>query len=305
MQRRGTRLADVIARDVDRVVALHVRCAVRDAVAHDAHRRRDRIDVLLLRHVLFEDVGLNGARQLVQIVAALLREHDVHRQQNPRGRIDRHRHRDVLQIDAVEQRLHVGERIDRHALTAHLAFAHRMVGVVTHQRRHVEVRRQAGLSLRDEILEAPVGVLAGAEAGDLPHGPQTAAIHRRIRPARERILPGQTDVLLRHSHVERRIDALHRNSAQRVELFLTLFLLLEEAGDLVALPQLELLLQRSHRRRFFGSVHDLILKRSRRSTVSRPPRTDRACAWRSAPRCAQAAYCVRRRTGCATNPPQS
>ena len=55
--------------------------------------------------------------------------------------------------------LHVGERVDRDAFAADLALAHRVVAVVAHQRRHVEVGRQAGLPLRDQIFEALVGVL--------------------------------------------------------------------------------------------------------------------------------------------------
>ena len=72
VHRRGAGFADVIAGDVDRVVALQVARAVGDDVAADPHAGRDRVDVLLLRHVLLEDVGLHGARQPVQVVAALL-----------------------------------------------------------------------------------------------------------------------------------------------------------------------------------------------------------------------------------------
>ena len=42
-----------------------------------------------------------------------------------------------------EQRAHVLERVDRDALAADLAEAARVVGVVAHQRGHVERRRQA------------------------------------------------------------------------------------------------------------------------------------------------------------------
>ena len=52
-----------------------------------------------------------------------------------------------VEVDAVEQVLHVGERVDRDALAADLALAHRVVAVVAHQRGHVEVGRQAGLAV--------------------------------------------------------------------------------------------------------------------------------------------------------------
>jgi len=241
VQRRGAGFRDVVARDVDRVVALHVPRAVRDAVADDAHRRRDGVDPLLLRLVLLQDVGLDRAREPVEVAPALTRQSDVHRQQDPRGRIDRHRHRDPLEVDAVEQVPDVGERVDRHTFAAHLAFGERVVAVVAHQRGHVEIGGKAGLPLADQILEAPVRVLGGAEARDLPHRPQAAPVHRRVGPARVRILPGQADVGRRRTRrVELRVDPLERHAAQRAEIGLPLGLPRDESRNLVLLPGFDL-----------------------------------------------------------------
>ena len=102
--------------------------------------------------------------------------------------------RDLAEGDAGEQRLHVVERVDRDALAADLAERARVVGVVAHQRRHVERGRQAGLPVVEQVAEALVGLLGGAEAGELAHRPQPAAVHRRVDAARERILAGQADV---------------------------------------------------------------------------------------------------------------
>ena len=113
----------------------------------------------------------------------------------------------------------------------------RMVGVVAHQRRHVEVDGEPGLPLRDQVLEALVGVLAGAEARDLAHRPEAAAVHRRIRAAREREAAGQADVLGRRvGDVRRRVDALHRHAASRCEVGTRLRLAREELGELLGLP---------------------------------------------------------------------
>ena len=229
--------------DVDRVVAFHVLGAVGDAVAHNANRGRDRVDVLLLRHVFLEYVRLNCAGEFVQVVAAFLRQHDVHGQQDPRGRVDGHRYRNVFEIDAVEQRFHVGERIHRHAFASDFTFAHRVVGVVAHQRRHVEVSRQAGLTLRDEVFEPVVGVLTRAETGDLAHGPEAAAVHGRVRPASERVLSRQADVLQRRvGNIERGVGALDGKAAQGLELLFALGLFLQKRGDFVFLPKLQLFL---------------------------------------------------------------
>src|SRR5262249_11882569 len=60
----------------------------------------------------------------------------------------------------------------------------RVIGVVAHQRGHVEGGAEPGLALGEEILETFVGVLGPAEAREHAHGPELAAVHRRIGPAR-------------------------------------------------------------------------------------------------------------------------
>ena len=95
-----------------------------------------------------------------------------------------------------EQRLHVVERVDRDALAPDLAFRPDAVGVVAHQGRHVECGREAGLAVVEQVAEALVGLLGGAEARELAHRPQAAAVHRRVHAARERILARVADVAL-------------------------------------------------------------------------------------------------------------
>ena len=115
------------------------------------------------------------------------RDADVEREQH-RGRpVDRHRGRDLAERDPGEERLHVGQRVDGHALPADLAERARVVGVVAHQRRHVERRREAGLAVLEQVVEALVRLLCRAEAGELAHRPEAAAVHRRVDAARERI----------------------------------------------------------------------------------------------------------------------
>ena len=62
-----------------------------------------------------------------------------------------------------------------------------VVGVVAHQRGHVEGGRQARLAVLEQVVEALVGLLAGAEAGELAHRPQPPAVHRLVDAARERV----------------------------------------------------------------------------------------------------------------------
>ena len=82
------------------------------------------------------------------------------------------------EVDAVEQLVHVVERIDGDAEPADLAERARIVAVEAHERRQVERGAEAGLALVEQELEALVGLPRRAEAGELPHGPEPAAVHR-------------------------------------------------------------------------------------------------------------------------------
>ena len=126
-------------------------------------------------------------RSLLGRHALLLRGGDVEAPQDDRRPVDRHRRRDLVERDAVEQHLHVGQARDGHAALAHLAQRPRMVGVVAHQRREVERHRQPGLAVLEQELEARVGLLGAAEAGELAHRPQLAAVAGGMDAARERI----------------------------------------------------------------------------------------------------------------------
>ncbi len=71
-----------------------------------------------------------------------------------------------------------------------------MVGVVPHQRRHVERGREAGLAVVEQVPESLVRLLGRAEARELPEGPQPAAVHRRVDAARVRVLARESRVFL-------------------------------------------------------------------------------------------------------------
>jgi hypothetical protein len=62
-----------------------------------------------------------------------------------RRRVDRHRRRHLVERDVAEQPGHVVEGRHAHALAADLAERPRVLGVVAHERRHVEGGRQPGL----------------------------------------------------------------------------------------------------------------------------------------------------------------
>src|SRR5262249_2888775 len=98
------------------------------------------------------------------------------------------------QVDAIEQFVHVVERRDSDAEPADLAEGARVVAVESHQRRQIESGTESGLPFVEQELEAFVGLPRRAEAGELPHGPQPAAIHAGVNAARVRILAGIAEV---------------------------------------------------------------------------------------------------------------
>ena len=97
----------------------------------------------------------------------------------------------VPEVDAREQRLHVGQRVDGDAGPTHLALGQRVVGVAPEQRRHVEGGREPVAAGAQQLLEAPVGVLGRAEAGELAHRPEPGAVHGGVGTPRVGVLAGQ------------------------------------------------------------------------------------------------------------------
>ena len=155
--------------------------AVREEVGGEPHRRTRREDVVAARDVLLEHVVLHGAAQLLAADALLLGDELVEQQEERRGGVDRHRGRDPVERDPVEQRLHVGERVDRDAGAADLALRERVVRVVAELRREVERDREARLPALEQVAEARVRLLGRAVARVLADRPRTAAVHRLVR----------------------------------------------------------------------------------------------------------------------------
>ncbi len=180
-------LADVVAGDRDRVPLRHLLGTPLDHVRHEPHRWLGREDVLLLRDVLLQDVRLDRPAQLGRRHALLLADSDVEREQDRGRRVDGHRRRHLSERNALEEGLHVRERIDRDALATDLAERALVVRVVAHQRRHIERGREPGLAVLEQITEALVRLRRGAEARELAHRPELPAVHRGIDTARERM----------------------------------------------------------------------------------------------------------------------
>ena len=139
LHRRRSGLADVVAGDRDRIPARHLRGAEPEDLGDEREARLRRIDVRAARDVLLEDVVLNRAARAssramprssattmyiassVAAVALIVIDVDT--------RVER---------DAVEQHVHVLDRVDRDADAADFAERARRIGVDAHLRRQVE-----------------------------------------------------------------------------------------------------------------------------------------------------------------------
>ncbi len=128
--------------------------------------------------------------------ALLLADELVEQQQGGGRRVDRHRRGHLVERDAVEHPAHVVDRVDGHAGAAHLAHAERVVRVAAELRGQVERHRQPGRAVLDQVVEALVRLLGARVAGVLAHRPLAAAVHVRVDPAREGVLPGLAEPLL-------------------------------------------------------------------------------------------------------------
>ncbi len=117
----------------------------------------------------------------------------------------------------VEERLHVGERCDRHAALPHLAERQRVVGVAAHQRGQVERHAEPGAAAPQQFLVPGVGVFRGAEPGELPHRPQLAAVARGMDAPRVGEAPGIVQVarVVGAGHVLRRVEPFDRPAGNR------------------------------------------------------------------------------------------
>ena len=173
----------MIAADVDRVVSRHVFGAEHDDVPHNSHRRSDWENPFFLRDKFFQDIRLRRPRYFLQVIAAGLRQCRIHGDQNPRCRIDRHGDRDTLQVDAFEECFQVIQRIDGYPLTSNLAFRERIIGVVSHKGRHVEVHRESGLSLRQQIAESLPSIPATKTSRATPRSSSPTISRATRRPA--------------------------------------------------------------------------------------------------------------------------
>ena len=148
--------------------------------------------------------------------ALLLGGDDVAGEHRQHRAVHRHRHRHLVERDAVEQDLHVFDRIDRHARLADVADHARMVGIVAAMGGEIEGHRHALTAAVEVAPIERVRFLGGGETGVLADRPRPLRVHRRLRAANERLEAGQRVGMGEALDVGRRVQRLDRNAFRRV-----------------------------------------------------------------------------------------
>ena len=160
LDRRRTRLANVVAADADAVPAWKVVPAVGEKICGDPQRGLRGVDVGAAGHVFLQHVVLDRPGQLFGGNTLLLPHGDVEAEENRCGGVDGHGGGDLLQRNPVQESLHVLQRIDGHPHPAHLSPGGGVVGVVSHLSGKVESHGKPGLPVPEKEFQPSIG-LAG------------------------------------------------------------------------------------------------------------------------------------------------
>ena len=193
--------------------------------------RSGRVDIGVAHHEFFEDIVLDGTRQLVVRHALFLGRDDIKRQNGQHRAVHGHRHAHLVERDAGKQRAHVVDGIDRHARHADVAADARMIAIVAAMGGEIEGDGEALLPGGEVAPVEGVGIFRRGEAGILPDGPGLRRVHRRIGPAQERRLARIGVEEVETGKVAFAIDRLHGDGFRRRPGFAALNLRYRRLGE--------------------------------------------------------------------------
>ena len=133
---RRAGFADVVPGDRDGVPLGKFCAAPGENIGHDTHRGAHGIYVRAAGDVFLEDIVLHRAGKFRQAGALLFCNRDIQAKKNRGGGVDGHRSGNVFERNSVEKRLHVFQRINRHADFSDFAKRQRVIGI------HADLCRQ-------------------------------------------------------------------------------------------------------------------------------------------------------------------
>ena len=120
----------VITAHTNGVETRHSLRRVPEDVADQFHGGFGWIDVRIPHHELFENIVLDGSRELFGWHTLLLSGYNVKGHHGDHRAIHGHGHRHGIQRDLIKKDLHVLDGVDRHAGLSYIAGDPRMVGIV-------------------------------------------------------------------------------------------------------------------------------------------------------------------------------
>src|SRR6266481_2260583 len=85
-----------------------------------------------------KDVVLQRSLKISKVDPLAFGDHKIHGEKNDGGTVDGHRYADPIKRNVAKKGFHIRQGVDGHAASSNLASGSGIVGVVTHESRHVE-----------------------------------------------------------------------------------------------------------------------------------------------------------------------
>src|SRR6266516_3631468 len=120
-------------------------------VDRESQRKLGRIDVGIPGNVLLQNIILRSSTQLPLRDPLLQSSRSIQAEQN------RSASADLAEIDSIEQPSHIVDTADSDSDLAHFPMRSWMIRVKAELRWKIEGSAKSSLSMRDQILESPVG----------------------------------------------------------------------------------------------------------------------------------------------------
>ncbi len=182
-----------------------------DRIDGEHRRRLGRQDLRAAGEILLERIVLQVDGVVLVGQSLLLAERCKHRGHDGADRVAQcadalHR----IERKPVEQRLHVGERVDGDTDAAHLAGSHDVVAVVTALRRKIERKQQLLDTQLHEPFQPRVAGVRLSEAG-------VGGDDERLFPVHRRIIAAGIGKLARKTGVAQVVEPLARQRCRAIE----------------------------------------------------------------------------------------
>src|SRR5438046_7463938 len=147
----------MIAADTNGMPITHFPSRRVDEVDRESQRKLGRLDVGIPGNVLFQNIILRSSTQLPLRDPLLQSNSGIQAEQDRCRRVDCHASADFAKVDSIEQPSHIVDTADSDSDLAHFPIRSWMIRVKAELRWKVEGSAKSSLSMRDQILESPVG----------------------------------------------------------------------------------------------------------------------------------------------------